>query len=265
MLRPIIFDAHVHFYPEYNAALAIANARKNLSKSGHASLGGSLPIHALCLTERADCHFFKSLKESKTFPGMSELKIVEVNGALRLKFPEGSDLFIIPGRQIVSSEKLEILAFGSDLEIPDRKFSCGQIFDLIKEAAGLPVVNWAPGKWWFKRGLIVKQILASFPSDEYLLCDTTLRPVGYLEPFLMRQAKSRGVKILRGSDPLPVKGEEAMLGRYITRAEAEFDESDPIGSFKRILMNPSIKLEAAGDRSNFLQLALRIFKFYSSK
>lgn len=265
MSRPIIFDAHIHFYPEYDAALALHLAKENFIQAGRGLQRGDNPIYALCLTERADCHFFRSLRESKSFPGMAEVKILEVGGALKLILPESDEIFIIPGRQIISSERIEILAFGSDIEIPDRKFQSDRLFELIKKAGGLPVINWAPGKWWFKRGNIVSQMISSASAGELLLCDTTLRPLGYCEPCLMRKANSKGVKILRGSDPLPIRGEEAMLGRYLTRADADFDEASPVDSLKRILTDPTIKLEAGGRRSNIFEWLTRMVKFYSAQ
>jgi len=265
MSQLIIFDAHVHFYPEYNAAVALDYAQRNLRTLAVGLTKKGSPVYALCLTERADCHFFKSLKESKRFPGIGTCDVADVNGALKLTLPEQEALFIIPGRQIISTEKLEILSFGADVEIPDRSFPVEIVFELIRKAGGIPVVNWAPGKWWFKRGKIVNQIILSASAGECLLCDTTLRPLGYCLPHLMKKAELKGIKILKGSDPLPLPGEEVMLGRYVTLAEAEFDSMDPIGSLKQILIDSEIRLEQGGSRSNLLEWGRRMLKFYSTK
>jgi hypothetical protein len=99
----------------------------------------------------------------------------------------------------------------------------------------VPVLAWAPGKWFFKRGDAVVRLLGRYAAGKLLLGDTTLRPTIWAEPRLMRLARSRGFGILAGSDPLPVPGEELMLGRYATVLEGDIDPTRPLEGVRKIL------------------------------
>jgi hypothetical protein len=41
----------------------------------------------------------------------------------------------------------------------------------------------------------------------------------------MRKAKQKGFKVIAGSDPLPIPGEEQLAGSYAIVADVDFDES----------------------------------------
>lgn len=51
------------------------------------------------------------------------------------------------GRQIVTAEKLEVLALGTDLDIDDGR-PIREVLSLVTENGGLPVIPWGAGKWW---------------------------------------------------------------------------------------------------------------------
>jgi len=74
---------------------------------------------------------------------------------------------------------------------------------------------------------------------------------------LLALGRRRGFKVLAGSDPLPLAGEERRIGRYGVRVRAEFDPEAPAESVRRMLFYGNVFLETAGARLCPLQFAWR--------
>ena len=107
------------------------------------------------------------------------------------------------------------------------------------EAGGVPVVGWAPGKWFFGRGKIVASLIESCDPGQLAVGDTILRATCWAEPLLMRAARRRGCTVLAGSDPLPFAGEEVRAGTYATVLEGAFDKQKPRSSLRELLQTGS--------------------------
>lgn len=200
----LLLDAHVHVYPFYDLSLFLDSAVANMP------LPDPSARRVLALAERRDCHFFASLLSgSLALPapwrvtGASPAAIVLSRGDA----PDAPVLTFLPGRQIVPRERIELCALGSDASIPDG-LSAGETFDAILAARALPVLNWAPGKWLFKRARVVSDLMARRPLA---LCETSLRPLGWPTPLAIRRARRLGLPVFAGSDPLPVPGEEPIV------------------------------------------------------
>jgi hypothetical protein len=129
----------------------------------------------------------------------------------------------------------------------------------------VPVLNWAPGKWFFRRGEIVRELLGTFSSDQLRVGDTTLRPTVWGEPPLMRWAAGNGFAVLAGSDPLPFPGEEAYLGTYASVFECLFDADRPVTSVRECLLSPSVRVQRCGKRCGPLSVLARLVKNAVSK
>jgi hypothetical protein len=236
----LIADGHVHLYPFYDLPRAVSSLEGNLRKHG---ISG---IPAGFLAERHDCHVFRELREGRLrLPGMDFRPAGE--GCLALHGEAGPRLFLFPGRQIVTAERLEILALTVDIQLPDGS-PAADVVERVQASGGVPVLAWAPGKWFFKRGNVVAGLLRRFAAGKLLLGDTTLRPTLWAEPRLMRHARSRGFGILAGSDPLPFAGEEGNLGRYATVLEGEFDSGSPRTGVRRMLTSPGGPGSVVGSR-----------------
>lgn len=269
MQKTIIFDSHIHIYPDFDPALALGVAIKNLNALGN-SLPRNLqengePIYLLCLTERSDCNFFKELYRNPKIYSDPKILVTNISAPLpciNINIPDHGEIYIIPGRQIVSVERIEILALLVDITLPDRTLSVNEIFQIIRKSNGIPVINWAPGKWFFERGKIIEDIVKDHNDRPLLLCDTTLRPSFWPEPLLMKESLQYGVKVLGGSDPLPIEGEELQFGTYATATRGNFDPNDPVNSLRHLLLDPQAPLVRIGARSNPLDFIKRMVKYY---
>ena len=75
-------------------------------------------------------------------------------------------------------------------------------------------------------------------------------------------ARQQGMRIVAGTDPLPLKGEEARVGSYGFRIRVGGVETKGmLGAFKHALENPSVPVEIVGTRVSsrqFLSNQLRL-------
>jgi hypothetical protein len=237
----LVADGHVHLYPFYDLARAAASLRENLARLGAPGTPAGF------LAERHDCHLFRDLAEGRVaIPGAA----CRPAGRGALAFGDGASpgLLLFAGRQVVTAERLEVLVLTADLAIDDG-LPAAEVIRRARDAGAVPVLAWAPGKWFFARGAVVRRLLDTFAAGELLLGDTTLRPTVWPEPRLMRVGRRLGFGILAGSDPLPFAGEEGVLGRYATALEGEFDVADPVPGVRRALASTGGVGVALGRRS----------------
>ena len=148
-----------------------------------------------------------------------------------MKRQGGAALVVIAGRQIATSEGLEVLALGTD-EVFTDGLPLGDVVDQAREAGALPVIPWGLGKWWGKRGAILNRYLGSARGQEIFLGDSGGRPALWREPAQCALAHRSGIPILRGSDPLPMPSEAWRPGSYGFRFDASMEPDFPCRSVK---------------------------------
>jgi len=265
----VLADAHVHVYPTYDATRVFNTGIENLESLRIQLIEGvskraeaeDSHVKVFFLTERFDCHFFRELADqgSDRLDGSFQIERAAECDALTLLRNGTAVAYLFAGRQIVTRERVEILALATDSEIPDG-LSVRESIEAIRTESGIPVVNWAPGKWFFQRGKIVASLLAHQTPRTLLLGDTTLRPVGWAEPRLMRQGREHGFKVVAGSDPLPFEGEEQWVGRYGIAVQGSFDPRMPTTSIREMLLSDISPITPVGRRCSVRQVADRLRK-----
>ncbi len=244
----LIADTHVHLYPVHDVEQLMASARARLGRYAETPT----PLIALFLTEGEGFDAFDMLRGS---PGTM---CGDEREAIRYRVGEEM-LWIIAGRQIVTRERVEILSLICAEKIPDG-LPVSEVVRRVHQAGGVPVLAWAPGKWMFKRATVVRRLLDDFGPEELLLGDSSLRPIGWLEPRAMKTRKT-----LAGSDPLPFPGEEDQAGRYGIRTPVDFDEKHPASSLRSALLNPDVPVERVGSRNTSWSMAHRMVKHRQHK
>ncbi len=249
----LVVDTHVHLYDCYDLRAAFSAAFENLR-----SIAGetNAAVSAICMVERSGQRVFQQLGCQERTIGL-EFDISEAPGGDALIVSRGSDrVFVLPGRQVVTRERIEILGLFLPTEVVDG-LSAEETLQAIHDAGGLPVLCWAPGKWLFRRGKLVRRLIEKNTPDSLLVGDTSLRPRLWPEPALQKLALHRGMKRVYGSDPLPFSGEERLIGSYVTLFEAPFDAAVIAFSFKNAFLS---KGRAAGLRSNCLRAGIRLWR-----
>ena len=250
----IAADGHVHVYPAYDILLVLRNLIQNLDRLAAAGFGGAKTMGAgiqklAFLAESRQHNFFGSLQNRDQALIRQGIEItggpdpICVTVVLRAV----GRICLVAGRQIVTRERLEILALAMRTMIPDG-LPAGEVIRRVIEAGGIPVLAWSPGKWLFARRRSVRDLIASDQGRVLRLGDTTLRPTLWPEPALMKLARARGMPVIPGSDPLPFAGEERFAGTYGFVYQGAFDATQPAASVRRMLSAPQAALTPAGVR-----------------
>lgn len=238
----IVADTHVHVYPFARLEVLLGRAVERLEVSGPGE------ARALFLTERYDCSFFEAVTEGRVeWPSGWRLEGVE-GLAAGVKGPGDERLWLVSGFQVVTAEKVEVLGLGL-LTRPKDGEGLEDTLARIREGGGMPVLSWAPGKWLGRRGELVGKYLGEVDPRSVLIGDTSLRPVGWPTPSLFIQGISRGIRVVHGSDPLPVAGDEGVTGSFASRFDLAWEDSDPEGCFRRALLDREVKVRSVGRRS----------------
>ena len=254
----IIADTHLHLYPCYSLERVFARLM-SVSEEFDVLLG--------FLAERHDCDFHGRLLRGE-IAVKSPFHVAPAGDGLAVAItrvphpapgfhcPESRTLHLLPGRQLVTSERLEILALATTAMIPDG-LPAIEAVDRTLECGGVAVLAWAPGKWLFRRAPVVRALLDNFGPGSLLIGDSSLRPTVWGTPLPMRSASRRGFKVVAGSDPLPFKGEEEKPGTYTSLFEGEFDSATPLQS-ARDLLTGQVQPVTVGRRDGPLQVMRRI-------
>jgi ubiquinone/menaquinone biosynthesis C-methylase UbiE len=207
----VLVDAHVHVHPMANVGHLLDSAARNFESTAR-SLGAKRWQGALLLTEMKDADWFSSVPPGGLQAGSWRL-IPDPDDLLALLARrDGLMLTLVRGRQIVTSEGIEVLALGCRSRVAD-----GQPLRVTLAAAAadadLAVLPWAVGKWLGRRGALVAEALEA-QATPVLAGDNGGRAVFWPRPAQFAIAESRGRAVLSGSDPLPLANDERRVGSY---------------------------------------------------
>jgi hypothetical protein len=208
----VLVDAHVHIHPRTDVTALLSSAERNFGAI--ASLQGLSEWHGvLLLTEMAADAWFDGIAAQKapgTF-GPWQLSHVEPNRIEAKKSAAAGSVSFVAGRQVVTTERIEVLALGTRAKFEDGR-SLEDTIQAAQNAEALVVLPWGVGKWLGQRGRLVEAALKADRKKKIFAGDIASRPSFWPEPPVFRTLLSRGLPVLPGSDPLPLKGEEEHVG-----------------------------------------------------
>ena len=263
-----VADGHAHIYPAFDlrrwfdAGLAVARNH-------------GCPL-VLFLTESSGCHYFAALRErwgapvarpSATLPPISDhlwhrfrVTPTAEDCSLAVSETEASEplLFMVAGRQYVSRDKLEVLALGlspaSELtHLEDGSESAQTLIERLLEEDVVVVLPWGFGKWTGRRRrevacLVSRPALRSHPF--FFVGDIAARCWPWRSP----ASVTTGVRVIAGSDILPLPGAESGLARYGFRLSGPLDAARPLATVRASLRRND-PIELVGKRQG-LAIAL---------
>jgi SAM-dependent methyltransferase len=225
----VLIDSHVHLYSCYDLPRLFDSAHENFCKQAN-ELGSAAFDSVLLLTESAGHNYFSSIRDGswshpsgklghwRVFPTGEPYSVI-------LKNNTQDRIFLIAGRQIETSERIEVSALFTDRMFTEGRSLEETVFD-ISDAKALAVLPWGVGKWLGQRGRILTKAISTY-STSVLLADNGSRPVFWPRPNAFALAEQLGVKILAGSDPLPISGDEKRIGSFGFVLPGPLDESRP--------------------------------------
>ena len=219
----VAIDAHVHLHSASEALVALGIANDRL-----AAAGGEVGV--VMLAERDGYDVFDSLRH----------ELIATDEPESLWFDESRKLLVLAGRQIVSSEKLEILALATGACMPDGAPAEKVVADM-DAADAIVVLPWGVGKWLGKRGALVNRLTSAADRARLFLGDNGGRPAAWRVPQFDGKLKT-----LAGSDPLPLPGWPQAIGSFGSTLNVALEPSTPSASLKRALRDPATPLESFG-------------------
>lgn len=273
----ILVDAHVHIYSCFNLEAFFDSALKNFKASarqqGHSNHFQSM----LLLTETQSDHYFRQLAQLADQSKGSEpqnmgqwsIHATQEDCSIFVSNPQGERIYLIAGRQVVTSENLEVLALLTAQTFEDGS-TLEQTIEAVISSGGVPVIPWGFGKWIGHRGTILTQLLEKNPYSALFLGDNGGRPVFWPVPPLFKQATQKGLQVLPGTDPLPFEYESGRPGSFGFATQGELNPDKPAESLKQMLLDSSAAIQAYGSREQPIrfirnQVSMQIVKRTRSK
>ena len=115
------------------------------------------------------------------------------------------------------------------------------------------------------RPIIADLIAGAEDPHAFCLADSGVRPGLMARPALLAEAEARGIRVLAGSDPLPLPSEAGKAGRFGIIAHHDFDADHPFTALRAWLDGLESSPEVYGDLERpiaFLraQIAMQIRK-----
>jgi hypothetical protein len=245
-------DAHVHLHQCYEPDDLLQNAYDNLAAASDGADRAAPRAYFLLLAECApdDCFgALSALADGRTGSnGASGLRlrrwtVARTEEAISVVARDGErELFIVAGRQVACREGLEVLVLGTTHRFADGR----PIRDVLREAdaLGVPrVIPWGPGKWFFRRGRLLNDLIHEFRKPTLFLGDEGGRPVFWGYPQHFTHAARLGVRDLPGTDPLPFPHDVRKVGRMGFKVALDLDRARPGESLLRALTQVGAPLE----------------------
>jgi len=243
-------DAHVHLHPQHPLSEVLGGAVRHLRLAASPASGGEGAAGGLLLAEVGGVDVFEDLRSGRRNLEREGGWSVEPTAeaiSLVLRGAGGERLVLVRGRQIVTAESLEVLALFAAVTPPDG-LPLREAVDLVRESGALAVIPWGFGKWWGARGRLVRELIRAREPGALFLGDNGCRPRIGARPPLFEHARRRGVRILPGSDPLPLPGHERRAGSYGFIVERTIDLQSPAQPLQASIREPRAALRRYGRR-----------------
>ena len=249
-----LVDAHTHLYSCFDIQVGLDSAARHFEAARRRL---SLPPETagvLLLARARDEPAFDTVSARLERAENQRWRVVsptESESARLVRTSDQATLFLIQGFQVRTRSGLEVLALASTASVPDGDELAPTVHS-VQSCGAITVIPWGVGKWFGRRGRQVRQVLGVPTRVPLFVGDNSGRPSLMAEPQLFSTARSLGIYVLPGSDPLPVAGQERTIGRYGLLLDG-FESSEPTGSVRDRLMALRDQPVAFGNRESLLR------------
>jgi hypothetical protein len=268
----ILIDSHVHIHDCFDLHVFLDSALANFINQATRYNEEKNFITVLLLTESERENRFQYLVNcarkgyviGADTPSQWIFYLTDENCSLQAKHNGNYNLFVVAGRQIITEEKLEVLALATDNHFKDGK-PIKQVIQSIHDQGAVPVIPYGFGKWFGRRGLILRDLIEKTKNPRFFLGDNGGRPNFFPRPSHFKQAEKQGIRILPGSDPLPFTSECRRAGSFGFSVNGLISSKHPAEELKHILLDPNKTLQRYGrlekaPRFIINQLAMQFIK-----
>jgi hypothetical protein len=233
----ILADGHVHFYRNFHESRCLQWAHANFHRYADIlHLSGNIE-RVLLLTETSDADWFIRQRDSVALGTVSKVSghrfiCSAESNSLCCSHDSFGDLFVIAGRQIITQDRLEVLALGLDTPYPDGQPLRKTLSDLQQRECMI-VLPWGVGKWLGTRKEALLSLLVDLPPGSFFLGDSGNRPSFWPWPDFSQQTGRLPPVNLPGSDPLPLTNQEKRIGSYGFYLQGPLDQQRPFDDLRR--------------------------------
>ena len=245
----LLVDAHVHIYDCFDINMLLDAALRNFNRAAKKLGLDDGFTGVLLLSEASRDNWFQ---QSSMSDGHSHWHIEKTPDKAVLQARPLTDnadnkniIYIMAGRQIITSEGLELLALATDSMFEDG-LSITSALSAVREQDAIPVLPWAVGKWLGKRGKLLSSLLKAEAHSDLCLGDNSGRPVFWRNPLHFRQAKASNMHLLPGSDPLPFSSEAGRVGSFGFMVQGKLTNAQPSTDLKQLLRSKALQMKAYG-------------------
>ena len=268
----IFVDAHVHIHNCFDLQIFLDSALANFNAQAKRCGKEKNVISLLLLTEtKSENRFqqFAGFASTEHEIGSQSSKnwsfhFTDESCSLQTRCNGVPEFFIIAGRQIVTAERLEVLALATDKSFEDGS-QIEQVINSVHDVGAIPVIPYGFGKWIGRRGIILNDLLEKIKGPKFFLGDNSGRAIFLPFPSHFKQAEKKGIRVLPGSDPLPFSSECKRPGSFGFYFEGTISASYPARDITRILLDPTNTFKPYGQLNHSLrffrnQLLMQIIK-----
>ena len=240
----VLVDGHVHIYDCFEPGAVFDAAAGNFAAAAHEMKCERDYEAVLCLVESRHERFLDRVRngvEGRTWRGRRgywELEPSAEPEALVVR-RGATRLCLFAGRQLVTRERLEVLALGTRAPLRDDE-PVHATLQAVRDVGAVAVLPWGVGKWLGARGAVVARVLADPRFSHVCLGDNGNRLELGPEPKQLAAARRAGRRVLPGSDPLPLPGEEARAGSYGFAIDVPLDPLRPAAALLALLGSGSV-------------------------
>ncbi len=179
--------------------------------------------------------------------------------SITLQHSSGFSIIAVRGQQLITREGLEVLGIGHSRRLKSGE-TLAKIVQQVRGSGGRPILAWGVGKWLGRRGRLISELIVSEGGRSGItLVDNGGRPWCWSRVSQFDIAKERGIRILAGSDPLPLRREENRIGSFCYSHGLKCKSGESIlDAFDRVLDSSDEVGQIVGNQ-------MRIFSFLSNQ
>lgn len=249
-----LVDAHVHIHDCFDLPSFFDHAFENFFRQASRVARAEAFNGTLMLTESAGVDRFSELRRelgaSPAAAGRWEVRATDEDVSLQVE-RDGDRLFVVSGRQIVTSERLEVLALGMAGTIEDG-LPIREVIAGVEASGAICVLPWGFGKWTGHRGRIIRELIDAHCGTNLFLGDNAGRLGFWSRPREFTTADARGIGILPGTDPLPWPGQVSAAAAFGSILDCGIGEATPFADIRRYLVDEHGPVNAYGELERLL-------------
>jgi hypothetical protein len=209
----VYIDGHCHLHDQVDTTLFLESAKSQIRQNASNQIPVGQLRAVLCLADYTGARGFIRLLdqcEQLRKDGWEQFRTKE-DYSIKLVNNDGDRIWVIAGYQTVTKENIEVLSIGTNNEPASKQPLNDTIQDILNSGA-MAVLPWGFGKWWGKRGKMVRHTMERY-GQKIVLGDNGGRP-RCCRPKMLKVAQMKRHLTIPGSDPLPLKKDQLRNGGY---------------------------------------------------